>query len=106
MEAGWKEGAPVSEDNKALVRRQEEELFSRGNLDAADEIYAPDYVGHDPSNPEDVRGGSTVRSDPVQGSARSGGPVGSKSIGTAFVLVKHSNALRLPTRWTTLRSRV
>ena len=48
--------APVSEENKALVRRQEEELFSHGNLDAADDIYAPDYVGHDPSNPEDVRG--------------------------------------------------
>jgi steroid delta-isomerase-like uncharacterized protein len=47
---------PVSEENKALVRREEEELFSGGNLDAADEIYAADYVGHDPSNPEDVRG--------------------------------------------------
>ena len=35
----------MSEENKALVRRQEEELFSRGNLDAADDIYAPDYVG-------------------------------------------------------------
>jgi predicted ester cyclase len=33
----------VSEENKTLVRRQEEELFSRGNLDAADEIYAADY---------------------------------------------------------------
>jgi predicted ester cyclase len=55
-EAGRKGGAPVSEEIKALVRRQEEELFGRGNLELADEIYAPDYVGHDPSNPEDVRG--------------------------------------------------
>jgi predicted ester cyclase len=46
----------LSEENKAIVRRQEEELFTQGNLDAADEIYAPDYVGHDPSNPEDIRG--------------------------------------------------
>src|SRR5215212_5225693 len=55
-EAGRKEEAPVSEEIKALVRRQEEELFGHGNLDVADEIYAPDYVGHDPSNPQDVRG--------------------------------------------------
>ena len=46
----------MSEENKAIVRRQEEELFTQGNLDAADEIYAPNYVGHDPSNPEDIRG--------------------------------------------------
>jgi len=46
----------TAEENKAVVRRQEEELFTRGNLDAADEIYAPGYVGHDPSNPEDIRG--------------------------------------------------
>jgi hypothetical protein len=46
----------LSEENKAIVRRQEEELFTQGNLDAADEIYAPDYVGHDPSNLEDIRG--------------------------------------------------
>jgi predicted ester cyclase len=45
-----------AEENKAIVRRQEEEFFTQGNLDAADEIYAPNYVGHDPSNPHDVRG--------------------------------------------------
>jgi steroid delta-isomerase-like uncharacterized protein len=45
-----------AEENKAVVLRQEEEIFTRGNLDAAEEIYAPGYVGHDPSNPEDVRG--------------------------------------------------
>jgi steroid delta-isomerase-like uncharacterized protein len=46
----------LSEENKAIVRQQEEELFTQGNLDAADEVYAPDYVGHDPSNSEEVRG--------------------------------------------------
>ncbi len=33
-----------AEENKAIVRREAEEIFSQGNLDAADEIYAPDYV--------------------------------------------------------------
>ncbi len=46
----------MSEENKAIVRRQEEEVFTQGNLDAADEIYARNYVGHDPANPEDIRG--------------------------------------------------
>jgi predicted ester cyclase len=46
----------LSEENKAIVRRQEEELFTQGNLDAADEVYAPDYVGHDPSNLEHIQG--------------------------------------------------
>jgi predicted ester cyclase len=46
----------MSEENKAIVRRQEEELHTQGNLDVADEIFAPNYVGHDPSNPQDIRG--------------------------------------------------
>jgi predicted ester cyclase len=46
----------MPEENKAIVRRQEQELFTQGNLDAADEIYAPNYVGHDPSNPQDIHG--------------------------------------------------
>jgi steroid delta-isomerase-like uncharacterized protein len=45
-----------AEENKAVVRREIEELFNHtGNLDAADEIYAPDYVGHEPAF-GDVRG--------------------------------------------------
>src|SRR5918995_790315 len=45
----------MSEENKAVARREIEELFARGNLDAAEEIYAPDYVSHEPTSGE-VRG--------------------------------------------------
>jgi steroid delta-isomerase-like uncharacterized protein len=39
-----------TEENKAVVRREFEEIFNQGgNLDAAEEIYAPDYVGHEPT---------------------------------------------------------
>jgi steroid delta-isomerase-like uncharacterized protein len=34
----------MTEDNKALVRRMEEELFNRRNLDAIDTFIAPEYV--------------------------------------------------------------
>ena len=45
------------EENKAIARREMEELFNHtGNLDVADEIYAPDYVGHEASQPEGVHG--------------------------------------------------
>ncbi len=44
--AGGKEDHIMSaEQNKALVRREQEELWNHtGNLDAADELFAPDYV--------------------------------------------------------------
>ena len=45
----------MSEENKAVARREVEELYARGNLDAAEEIYAPNYVGHD-STSGDIRG--------------------------------------------------
>jgi steroid delta-isomerase-like uncharacterized protein len=46
-----------TEENKALLRRSVEEIFSaQGDLDVADEIYAPNYVGHNPLDSEDVRG--------------------------------------------------
>ncbi|CAN5660070.1 ester cyclase [soil metagenome] len=40
----------MSEENKALVRREFEEMFNHdGNLDAAGEFYTPDYILHDPT---------------------------------------------------------
>jgi serine phosphatase RsbU (regulator of sigma subunit) len=36
----------VEEKNKALVRRFVEEVLNQGNLDAIDELLAPDYVDH------------------------------------------------------------
>ena len=39
-----------AEENKATARRMVEELFNQGgDLDAADEIFAPTYVGHEPA---------------------------------------------------------
>ena len=39
-----------AQENKSVVRREFEEIFSQGgNLDAAEEIYAPNYVGHEPT---------------------------------------------------------
>jgi predicted SnoaL-like aldol condensation-catalyzing enzyme len=47
----------MSEENKALVRREIEELFNHsGNLDVAEEVYAPDFIGHDPTMPEGIHG--------------------------------------------------
>ena len=37
----------ATEDNKALVRRFYEEVWSNGNYQIADEIFAPDYRRHD-----------------------------------------------------------
>jgi steroid delta-isomerase-like uncharacterized protein len=45
----------MSEENKALARRWAD-IFNQGNLDLVDEIYASDFVGHDPTMPEDTRG--------------------------------------------------
>ena len=50
-----------AETNKALVSREFEEMFSKGgDLDAAGEFYAPDYVLHEPTSGE-VRGLEAAR---------------------------------------------
>ena len=47
----------MSEENKAIARRALEEVWSgQGDLDAADELYAPNWLDHDPASPEDIRG--------------------------------------------------
>jgi steroid delta-isomerase-like uncharacterized protein len=45
----------MSEDLKAIARR-EVEMFSTGDYSIADEIYSEDYVAHDPTKPEPIRG--------------------------------------------------
>ena len=37
------------EDNKELLRRFSREIINQGNLDAAEEIIAPDYINHNPT---------------------------------------------------------
>jgi steroid delta-isomerase-like uncharacterized protein len=52
----------ATEENKAIVRREVEELYNpHGDLDAVEDIYAPNYVLHDPSVPEEGRGPESAR---------------------------------------------
>jgi len=44
------------EQNKALVRRVLEEVWSQGNLAAIDELYAADFVSHQPGDAAGPRG--------------------------------------------------
>ncbi len=41
----------MSEENKAILRRVNDEVFSQGNLDLVDELFSPNYVLHDPGIP-------------------------------------------------------
>lgn len=45
----------MGKDNKAVVRRCFQ-TGADGNLDALDAVISPDYVLHDPANPEEIRG--------------------------------------------------
>ncbi len=46
----------MSDANKNAVRRLIEEVWNKGNLAVADELFAPNYVHHDASTPEVGRG--------------------------------------------------
>lgn len=49
------------EENKAVIRRFLEEVFGGGDLELVDELFAPDYVLHDPAVPGEVRGPDGIR---------------------------------------------
>jgi predicted ester cyclase len=50
----------MSNENRQIVRRVLDEMFAKGNLDAADELIHPDFVNHEappgsPQGPEGLR---------------------------------------------------
>jgi predicted ester cyclase len=54
-------GAPM-ENSKLIVKQLLEEPW-KGNLDVIDELVSPDYVGHDPAEPEPIRGQAGARAN-------------------------------------------
>jgi ketosteroid isomerase-like protein len=46
----------MSESNKTAVRRLFEEVWNKGNLQVADELFGPSYAYHDASTPDLGRG--------------------------------------------------
>ena len=46
----------MSEENKQKARRYLQEAFTEGNLSAVDELFTSEYVLHDPTLPEGIRG--------------------------------------------------
>ena len=50
-----------AEENKAVSRRADEELFDRGNFKVADELFAPNFVYRDPLSGEDWHGPQSVK---------------------------------------------
>jgi predicted ester cyclase len=55
-----------AEVNKAVARRELEEIFTQGNLEVAEEIYAPNYLSHPTatavrSASEDIHGVEAAR---------------------------------------------
>ena len=49
------------EQNKALVRRWIDEVLTRGDVRLVDELFAPNYVLHDPGFAYEVRGGDGIK---------------------------------------------
>jgi steroid delta-isomerase-like uncharacterized protein len=55
-------GDPVQpEENRTVIRRFLKEIFEGGDLDLGDELFAPNYVLHDPSTPGEVEGPEAMK---------------------------------------------
>ncbi len=50
-----------TEGNKAVIRRLFTEVFDAGDVDAIDELFAADVLGHDATRREPARGSESVR---------------------------------------------
>lgn len=48
----------MSEENRVLARRFYDEVINKGNLDAVDELCAPNFVIHTPPSPPGMAGGA------------------------------------------------
>ncbi|WP_137288864.1 ester cyclase [Natronorubrum halophilum] len=45
-----------TEDNKALARRMQEDVWNEGNVDAVDDLFTEGFVQHSPWEPSELRG--------------------------------------------------
>ena len=51
----------MSNHNKRLVRRALEEIYTKGDLELADEVIHPDFLDHEPAHPEQPTGPESVK---------------------------------------------
>ena len=62
----------VIEENRQIITRYFEEVWNQGNLDALDDLIAPDYVNHSPGTPNPAPGASGLK--PIVAALRQGMP--------------------------------
>ncbi len=96
-EAAWAAVAALpeggsAEESKAVVRRFYQELWSEGRLEVADELFAPEFIGHAPGNSL-TRGPEGVKR--LVGSWRDGVPDM-----TLEIHAQHAEGSRCVTRFT------
>lgn len=70
----------TAEDNEQVVKRLNEEVWDKGNFDVVDELVDEDYVLHDPSMPEPVRGPDGYREMAEMGAGVVDGPIEAEQV--------------------------